>query len=248
MTEAAADPRITDIVEAGVVRLGLFLPQFAEGPGGEIIPRAPGIVASELLGALAEDIRVTLRIVGYPHPPAAITALDAGEVDVIFTGIVPSRQDQIAFTDPVVQFDYAYLVPPGSPITESAEVDRPGRRISVVDGHASTMTLERLVEHAELVRSDVPAKAFALFRDGGADVFAVPRMELFDYAETLPGSRILAEGFGVNNVGFAARKDRTARRDFIQERVADARAAGLVGRILDDHGLIALGFSVPDTP
>ncbi len=248
MAEATADPRITDIVEAGVIRMALFLPQFAETPAGEVNPKGVGIVAHKLMDALAEHMNVTLRLVGFPNPPKAIEALNTGEVDVIFTGIVASRRTLIAFTDPVIQFDYAYLVPAGSPIAESSEVDRPGRRISVVDGHASTMALERLVEHAELVRSDVPEKAFALFCDGGADVFAVPRMELFDYVETLPGSRILTEGFGINTVGFAVAKDKLERLEFIVDRVAEAKAAGLVDRILEDFGLTDRGFSVPGTP
>ena len=108
MAEATADPRITDIVEAGVIRLGLFLPQFTATPAGAVNPKGPGIVAHELMGAIAGPLNVTVRLAGLANPPKAIEAVNAGEIDVMFTGIVASRRTLIAFTDPVVQFDYAY--------------------------------------------------------------------------------------------------------------------------------------------
>ena len=248
MSEPTADPRVADIVEAGVIRLALFLPQFVETSTGEIDPKGAGLVGQELLGPLAERLNVTLETIGQPTPPKAIEALVAGEADVIFIGIQASRQSIVAFTAPVIRFDYGYLVPEESPIAESSEVDQPGRRISAVRGHASTMALERSIEHAEILLSDVPEQAFALFREGGADVFAVPRVELFDYAPTMPGSRILTEGFGFNTLGFAVSEDRLRLLGVFDEYVADAKESGLVQRILDDSGLAARGVGVMNAP
>jgi polar amino acid transport system substrate-binding protein len=244
MSEPTVDPRIADIVEAGVIRLVLFLPQFVETSTGEIDPIDTGLVGQRLLGPLAERLNVTLELFGRPSPPKAIETLIAGEADAIFIGIQGSRQSLVAFTAPVIRFDYGYMVPDGSPIEEASEVDRPGRRISAVRGHASTMALEGSIEHAEILLSDVPQQAFALFRGGGADVFAIPRVELFDYAPTMPGSRILAEGFGFNTVGFAIAKDRSPLLGFIDQYVADTKASGVVQRILDDLGLSARGVGV----
>ena len=199
MSEPKADPRIADIVEAGVIRLALFLPNFVETSTGQIDPRGVGLVGQGLLGPLAERLKVNLELIGRASPPDAIEALVTGDADAIFMGIQGSRQSLVAVTEPVIRFDYGYMVPDGSPIAEASEVDRPGRRISAVRGHASTMALERSIEHAEILLSDVPKQAFALFRDGGADVFAIPRVELFGYAPTMPGSRILAEGFLVES-------------------------------------------------
>jgi polar amino acid transport system substrate-binding protein len=248
MSEPTADPRIADIVESGVIRLALFLPQFVETSTGEIDPKGAGLVGQRLLCPLAERLNVTLELIGRPSPPKAIETLVAGEADAIFIGIQGSRQSLVAFTAPVIRFDYGYMVPDGSPIAEASEVDRPGRRISAVRGHASTMALEGSIEHAEILLSDVPKQAFALFRDGGADVFAVPRVELFDYAPTMPGSRILAEGFGYNTVGFAVAKDRSPLLGFIDDYVADTKASGIVQSILDDSGLSARGVGVANAP
>ncbi len=248
MSEQTADPRIADIVETGVIRLALFLPNFVETSTGEIDPRGVGLVGQGLLGPLAERLKVNLELIGRPSPPDTIEALVTGDADAIFMGIQGSRQSLVAVTEPVIRFDYGYMVPDGSPIAESSEVDRPGRRISAVRGHASTMALEGSIEHAEILLSDVPKQAFALFRDGGADVFAIPRMELFNYVPAMPGSRILAEGFGFNSAGFAVAKDRSPLLDFIDEYVADMKASGIVQRILDDSGLSARGVEVANAP
>ena len=40
-------------------------------------------------------------------------------------GIEESRKKLVDFTPPTIQFDFAYLVPSGSAIEETAEVDRP---------------------------------------------------------------------------------------------------------------------------
>jgi polar amino acid transport system substrate-binding protein len=244
MNDDAVDPRIADIAKTGVIRLALFLPQYAKTPTGDINPLGAGLVAHELIGALAERLSTKMQIVKQPTPSKAIETLNAGGCDVMILGIEEARRKLVDFTPPVIQFDYAYLVPTGSPIEETREVDRPGRRISVVQGHASWMTLKRVIKHAEIVGTDLPGEAFALIRDGKVDVFALPREQLIDYASMLPGSRILTQGFGVNNVGLAVAKGRPQLLTFISEFVEEAKASGVVSRILDGAELTSRGLTV----
>ena len=244
MTDPAADPRIADIVKSGRIRLALFLPQYAMTPDGGLNPVGAGVVAHELMGALAGRLGIRLQIVEQPTPHAAIQTLNAGGCDVMILGIEDGRRKVVDFTPPVIRFDFAYLVPAGSPIRDTAEVDRPGVRISVPEGHASWMALERSIRHAEIVAAGLPEEAFALVRDGAVDVFALPREQLIDYAELLPGSRILREGFGVNDVAFAVARGRSQLVDFLGDFTAEARESGRIGRILEDAGLTARGFEV----
>lgn len=244
MTDAAADPRIAGIAKTGGIRLALFLPQYSKTPTGDINLLGAGLVGHELIGALAKRLNIKMQIVEQPTPPKAIETLNAGGCDVIILGIEEPRRKLVDFTPPVIQFDYAYLVPAGSPIEETAEVDRPGRRISVVQGHASWMTLKRVVGRAEIVGTDLPDEAFTLIRDGKADVFALPREQLIDYAAMLPGSRILTQGFGVNDVGLAVAKGRSQLLAFISDFVEETKASGLVSRILDGAELTSRGFNV----
>jgi len=244
MSDAPADPRIADLAKTGRIRLGLFMPQYAETPTGGIHAAGAGCVAFELVGSLAGRLGLTMEIVPQPTPPKAVEALNAGRCDVIVIGIDESRRKLVDFTPPVFQFDFAYLVPSSSPIVEADEVDRPGHRISVPRDHASWMALKRFIEHAEIMDTDLPDEAFALIRDGKADIFALPREQLFDYSAKLPGSRILAQGFGINHVGLAVAKGQTAFGSFIGDFVEEAKASGLVGRILDGTELTSRGFSV----
>src|SRR6185312_15707357 len=48
----------------------------------------------------------------------------------------------------IFEFDYTYLVPPGSKIRSAAEVDKPEIGVAVVEGHASALALERVLQQA----------------------------------------------------------------------------------------------------
>jgi polar amino acid transport system substrate-binding protein len=234
----AADPRIADLVQAGKVRLAVFLPQYNKDPAtGEIRGVGTGFVAAELVRALAARIGIEMQILGYPTPSKAVECLKARECDLAFLGIEPSRVAEVDFTPPVVQFDYTYLVPAGSTIASGKDADQPGIRIAVVRNHASTMTLTRIVKHAELVGSDLPDAAFGLLRSGKAHAFAAPREVLIDYAAKLPGARVLDDAYGVNNIGVAITKGQPGRLAYLNEFFDEAKASGLVRGAIERGGL-----------
>jgi len=244
MSNPESDWRIADIVEAGVIRLGLFLPQYVKAADGFVTPLGAGVVGHGLIGTLAERLGIEGRIIEQPSPAAAIKTLNDGGCDLLILGVEDSRKKLVDFSPPVIQFDFAYLVPADSPLKETAEVDHPGCRISVPSGHASWMALKRSIEHAEIVGTDIPDDAFAMVREGEVDVFALPREQLIDYAEMLPGSRILKEGFGYNIGSFAIAKGRDSLLDYIGAFVEDAKESGLVKDILDEADLTSRGFDV----
>ena len=177
-----------------------------------------------------------MQVVEQPTPPAAIECLKAGGCDVLFLGIVPSRLNLVDFSPSVFQFDYTYLVPVGSSIQRIADADRPGNRIAIVKSHASAQPLNSLVKQAELVGSELPDDAFDLLRTGKADAFASPREQLIDYSTRLSGSRVLEDAYGINFVG---------RLAYISEFVEEAKASGLIQRIIDKSGLRGFQVSPP---
>jgi polar amino acid transport system substrate-binding protein len=79
-------------------------------------------------------------------------------------------------------------------------------------------------------------------RSGQVDAFAAPREPLLDYSVMLPGSRVLDDSFGINNVGIAIAKRQAQRLAFVREFVEDAKASGLIERIIVRGGL--RGFHV----
>jgi polar amino acid transport system substrate-binding protein len=243
-SSSSADPRIADIVQSGKIRVPLFIPQYSKTPGGQIKGIGVGAISIGLFGDLAERLRVQLTIMEFPTPPRALQCLQSRQCDAMLIGMDTSRLAQVDFAAEVAQFDFSYLVPMNSMVLRSSDLDQPGVRIAVVDGHASALAVRRIVKRAEFVGADLPDESFELLRTGKADVFAFPRSELIDYAAKLPGSRVFAEGYAVNRVGLALAKGQAERLAYMAEFVEAAERTGLIQRILDREGLGARGFKV----
>jgi polar amino acid transport system substrate-binding protein len=168
--------------------------------------------------------------------------LQDGACDVAFLGIEPSRVAVVDFSPALFQFDYSLLVPVGSTIGSLEDTDQAGRRIGLVDGHASALALRRIVKQAELIGVELPESAFDLLRDQIVDALAFPRDQLIAFAERLPGARVLAKGYGVNRVGMAVAKGSAGLLSYLSDFAAEAKTTGLVRRAIERGGLD--GFDV----
>src|SRR5262249_54309247 len=129
-TRQPSDSRVADLVRAGRIRLGLFLPQYSQDPAtGEM---RGDVQLVETARGLATRLGVELSLVGYPTPSKAMEGLNAGACDIAFMGNEPSRAKEVRLSPPVIELDYSYLVPADSPIRQFADADQPGMRIAVV--------------------------------------------------------------------------------------------------------------------
>lgn len=237
------DPRTADLAQADAIRLALFLPQYTKDTAtGALRGLGPGVVMLEIARALAARLGAKLLIVEQPTPRAALDCIKAGGCDFAFLGIEPTRAAEIDFTPAVFQFDYSFLVPAGSALRQFADIDRAGTRVAVVRNHASTMALTRLVKHAELVGFDLPDDTFDALRGHKAEAFAAPRPILVEYTAKLPGSRVVDDGYGVNRVAIAVAKHRADLLSYFSEFVDEAKASGLIARLIAQAGL--RGFAV----
>jgi polar amino acid transport system substrate-binding protein len=228
---APADPRVAALAAAGAIRLALFLPQYAEDASG-IRGIGTGFIAIEIVGALAARLGIAARVIKYPSPKDAVSGLQHGACDVAFLGIEPSRIAVVDFSPALFQFDYSLLVPPGCPIDSLDDADRAGRRIGLVDGHASALALRRIVKQAELMGVELPESAFDLLRDRKVDALAFPRDQLIAFAGRLPGARVLAKGYGVNRVSMAVAKGSAGLLSYLSDFAAEAKTTGLVQRAI----------------
>ena len=227
-----ADPRVAALAAAGAVRLALFLPQYAEDPAG-IRGIGTGFIAIEIVGALAARLGVATRVIKFPTPGDAVAGLQDGACDVAFLGIEPSRVAVVDFSPALFQFDYSLLMSPSSPIGSLEDADQAGRRIGLVDGHASALALRRIVKQAELIGVELPESAFNLLRDRKVDALAFPRDQLIAFAKRLPGARVLAKGYGVNRVGMAVAKGSAGLLSYLSGFAAEAKTNGLVQRAIE---------------
>jgi len=233
------DPRVADLVQAGKVRVGLFVPQYIKDPAtGELKG-----VWSEIAQALAARIGVQVVLLEHPTPPKAVECLKAGACDLLFLPFDARSTNVGDFSPPIFQFDYTLLVPAGSSIHSIADADRPGVRIAAVRNHASTMALSRLLKQAELVYAETPDPTFDLLRTGRAGAFASARPTLLDYSTQLPGSRVLEDRYEANLNRMVVPKGKAGRLAYVSEFVEEAKASGLVQEAIDRAG--PRGVTVP---
>ena len=245
-TQQASDPRVADLARAGKVRVGVHSVMYTKGPQtGETKAASVGIILLDIARALGARIGVDIVLVGHPTIPEMLTCLTTGGCDMGFMGPDPSRTG-VDFSPPILQLDYTFLVPAKSSIQRIADVDRPGVRIAVVSDHASTLTLSRILKHAQLVYAATPDPTFELLRSGQADAFASVRGVLLSYSAKLPGSRVLDEHYGANLLGMVVPKDQAARLAYISEFIEQAKASGLVQQAIERAGLP--GYKVAPAP
>jgi polar amino acid transport system substrate-binding protein len=133
--------------------------------------------------------------------------------------------------------ELGYLVPAGSPLTTSADIDQKGRRIGVTANSTSDATLSRDLKNAEVVRATTVGMGAELLAAGKIDAFATNKATLFEMAERVPGSRVLPGRWGEERHAIAFPKGREQGAAFIKDFTEQAVASGLVKSAIERAGL-----------
>ena len=237
--QPSSDPRVGDLVQAGKLRVGLFMSQFTKDPAtGELKS-----VRVDLARALAAHIGVPALLLEHKTPPDVVACLAAGGCDVVFLPFDERAAGVGEFSSPVIQSEYTMLVPEGSRIGSFADADKPGVRIAAVRSHASTMTLTAIVRQAQVLLGDDELATFQLLKTGRSDAFASTRQYLIRFARELPGARVLADRYGANLNRVVVPKGHAGRLAYVNAFVEEAKASGLVQTAIDRDGTFA--FQVP---
>ena len=190
--QQASDPRVADLVQAGMVRVGLFSTQYTKDPAsGELRG-----VRVDIARALAAQIGVPAVLLEHGTPPDVVQCLEAGACDVVFLPRDERAANVGDFSPPYLQSEYTMLVPEGSSIRSIADADKPGIRIAAVRSHSSTMTLTSAIKQAEVILGENELAAFELLRAGRADALASTR--LHRDAETRSVERFCAKSKSVS--------------------------------------------------
>jgi polar amino acid transport system substrate-binding protein len=228
----AIDPRVADLVQAGKVRVALYVPQYTKHP---VTGELRGWCV-DLVNALGARIGVKGVPVEHPNPANALASVASGDCDTAIIGIEAARATKVDYSPPIVEADYTILAPAGSPYRTIADADRPGVRIAAVRHHASTMALSKMIKHATFVYADMPDPTFEILRRGEADLFASLHEVLRHYVARLPGSQVWPGRYGFNSLGIAVPKGQPERLAYVSEFGEDAKSSGLVQRALDRSG------------
>lgn len=235
---------LAQLAPTGVLRAGINMSNFllvnGRGAGGE--PRG---VSPSLAAALADRLGVPVRYVPYPRPGELADAAGRGEWDIGLIGAEPQRAETIAFTAAYAEIEATYLVPAGSPLGRVEEVDRPGHRIAVTARSAYDLWLERNIRAATLVRTDSLDAAFELFVAEGLEALAGLRPRLLSDVRGLPGARILPGRFMTVQQAIGTARANGEAAAFLRDFVEEAKASGLVERLIREHGVDGLAVAPP---
>ena len=231
MQQAAAELAPAGVLRAAI-NLGNFLLVTGRAANGD-----PQGVAPDMAAEIGARLGLAVQYVPFARPGALADAADDGVWDIGLIGAEPARAEMIAFTTAYAEIEAAYLVQPGSPLTRLEDVDRPGVRIAVLARSAYDLWLDRNIRHATLLRAESADGATRLFTDGEADVLAGLRPGLIAEVERHPGARILDGKFTAVQQAIGTQRRNTAGAAFLQAFVEEARASGLVQRLIDRHGM-----------
>jgi polar amino acid transport system substrate-binding protein len=199
------------------------------------VTRAPSGIALDLAHELGRRLGVPVEIVSYESAGALADSADKGAWEVAFLGAEPQRANQIDFTAAYLEIEAIYMVPPGSPIKTMAEVDRKGVRVITTAKAAYDLFLQRNLKNASLHHE---ANADAVFKTFVAEKMEVlaglkSRIEI-DHAN-MPGSRILEGRFTAVQQAVGTPKGHDAGAKYLREYVEDAKASGLVARVIEKN-------------
>jgi polar amino acid transport system substrate-binding protein len=244
--QQSPDPRVADLAQSGALRVGLGLGSSTTATREPVTGAVKG-PALELGRALAARIGIRFVPVEYPRPGAVIDGLRADAWDISILIVDPVRAEQVDFSNPFMQSDLTYLVAAGSAIQSVADADRSGIRVAVARGDTSDLRLTGALKRAELVRTDSIAAAVELLRTGGVDAVALNRPSLIAQSATLPGSRVLSDGFADIYSAVAVPKGHDGRLAYINEFIEDAKVSGLVDRMIEALALQGVRAAPPES-
>ena len=245
LAQHSPDPRVADLVQSGALRIGLGLGSLTTATRNPATGEVKG-PALELGRALAEQIGIPFVPVEYPRPGAVIDGLRANAWDIAILIVDPVRAEQVDFSHPFMQSDLTYLVTAGSTIQSAADADRQGIRIAVARADTSDLYLTRELKRGELVRTDSIAAAVELLRTGGVDAVALNRPSLIAQSATLPGSRVLGDGFAIIYSALAVPKGHDGWLAYINEFVEDAKVSGRLNRMIETLALQGVRAAPPE--
>ena len=228
---------VSELAPTGVLRaainMGNALLVTGRTPSGD-----PEGVAPDMAREIASRLGVPVTYVPYARPGELADAAGSGVWDIGLIGAEPQRAEKIAFTPAYVEIEATYLVPAGSPLKSIGEVDRAGVRIAVTARSAYDLWLERNIKNAQLIRAEGGDATFKQFVDEKLEALAGLRPRLVEDVQKLPGARILDGQFSAVQQAVGTARQNTAGATFLREFVEEAKASGLVARLVERHKVV----------
>jgi polar amino acid transport system substrate-binding protein len=205
-------------------------------------------VSPDMARAVADRLGVAVELVTFASPGQVADAAAEDRWDIALIAHEAERAETIAFSPAYVEIEATYLVPAGSPLKSIEEVDRHGARIAIAARSAYDLWLGRHLRHAELVRSGSLDASYEQFVADKLDALAGLRPRLLQDAEKLPGARVLDGQFTAVQQAVGTAQANAAGARFLHDFVEDAKASGLVARLIERHQVRGLSVAPQAEP
>ena len=228
----------------GVLRVGVNMSNFLLVTGRSASGDPEG-VSPGMGRAIADALGVKVKYVPFPRPGELADAAGQDVWDIGLIGAEPARAEKIAFTAAYAEIEATYLVPAGSPLKTIADVDRAGVRIAVTARAAYDLWLDRNIKHATLVRSGSLDSAYDQFASDKLEALAGLRPRLLSDAQKLPGAVILPGQFTAVQQAVGTAKVNVAGAAWLRAFVEQAKASGLVARLIEQYNVKGLSVAPP---
>jgi polar amino acid transport system substrate-binding protein len=151
----------------------------------------------------------------------------------------------MTFTAAYVEIEATYMVPPGSPLTKIADVDKKGVRIAVSARSAYGLWLENNIKNATLMPISGLDGAFNKFVDDKLDALAGLRPGLLKDLEKHPEFKILDGQFTAVQQAVGCNKPAAEGARYLAEFVEKAKKSGLVASLIEKHHVKGLSVAPP---
>jgi polar amino acid transport system substrate-binding protein len=237
--QAVNPTELEQLAPTGKLRVGVAA-GLTPGTGNVAIDPANGRprgIGAELGTALARKLGVEVAWVTYLNSGDLTDAGATGAWDVAFMPVDEQRKQKLDFGAAHIVLQSTWMVGPGSPIHTLADVDKPGTRVVGVENTASSRAAQRYLKDVTVGLVKSTDEGFELLRAGKVDVTGGSRESLVVLSKLLPGSRVLDGGYLDSYVAVAVPKGRPAALAYASAFVEEAKASGLVRRVLDSFGM-----------
>jgi polar amino acid transport system substrate-binding protein len=193
-------------------------------------------ITPDLARALAQRLGVPIEFVTFGASAKVFEALKSGVWDLAFMAIEPERATEVAFSPAYMIIEGTYVVPAGSPLRTTADVDREGIRVAVGKGSAYDLYLTRTVKRMQIVRAATSADALDQFLADKLDAAAGVRQRLAAFAAKRQGLRVMDDSFQAIQQAMGTPRGRDAAARYLRSFVEEMKASGFVADSLKRSG------------
>ena len=223
----------------GSLRMGLY-----KGTPTSILP-AEGSKPTRGIGydlgeSLAAQIGKQYTPVVFEKNADVLSAVKNNEVDLVFTNASADRAKYITFSKTVIRIEKGFLMSPKSSLKSQAEINRPKIKIGYSVGSNSQAELPTLIPNATLVQTSSTKQAITMLKTGEIDGFSTNKAILFEMASSVPGSRVLPDVIGYENLALGTPIARQGSTTYLNEFVDQMIASGKLKIFIQRSGIQGL--------